>query len=456
MSTRTEEVRTVFTWDTADVDKGVKRVESALDRLQQAEKKGGTKGHGGANGNNFAMGVRDLAEGRGVNAMQRFGHTIGATAARLSIYMLALRATGEALRFVREEMERTGAASRNLENDFVASNRSTNFTTTGSGTGTIGSQIIGLTESQRKENEQQSGLATAADMLDAMKKGNPLSQAAAASMELWNSLQGKRSPKEELAASKGRGAVYAKEQERLRGLYSNSLYGEAKQARLTAPGHDNDPFAAKRHELDLAEQVAEAEAKKVGASEQDLELVKERFDYLRKTVDAEERLAARKQEFQRQQLASRFSGASSFNKSLTQSTQQVNESRALLDSDDLTMAQRRSEQLNLQRAEGERREAVMGRYLNADGTKRRQGAINADFRRDRREERRRNRFLRLYDRGGFDPETGHRRATGDAPGSGLTTRSIQSAEGGLKADGMPKTLNDLLEVVKARLPKETK
>jgi hypothetical protein len=84
MATQTEELRTVFTWDTKDVDKGVQRVERAMTRLQEAEKKTAAKATPGAGNGNFAYGVRDLSEGRTLNAMQRFGHVIGSNAGKIA------------------------------------------------------------------------------------------------------------------------------------------------------------------------------------------------------------------------------------------------------------------------------------------------------------------------------------------------------------------------------------
>lgn len=435
MSTRTEEVRTVFRWDTTDVDRGVKRMETALDRVKQAEKGAARNGHGSnGSGNNLAMGVRDLAEGRGVNAMQRFGHTIGATAFRLAGYMLALRAAGEATRYLREEMEKTDTASRRLEASFLASNRTMTFSTTGEGTGSIGGKIEALQASQKEEKEHQSGAASAGAMLDAMKRGNPLSAAAAHAIEAYSAFQGKRSPQEEQAASEQRGAEYAKEEKRHKGLYRSSLYGEAAGARFAAPGHDNDPFSGRRRTLDLQEEKELSEVKKV-MGEQDeasLQIVREKYEWLRKTVDAEERIVHSRHNAQSRQLAIQGGGQAAFGKKLSLAGDRVAESQRLLAGDDLTAEQRRGEQLNLQRAQNDQREAIMGRFLNPDGSKRRHGAILRDFRRDRREEKLRNRFLRQFERGGFDPATGRRVTTHSDGGESR----LRGDEVGLHAGGM--------------------
>lgn len=70
MSTQTEEVHTVFDWDTKGVEKGAQKIERAYDRVGNAEKNSRKGGHG--SDGNLTAGIRDLAEGRVTNALGRF------------------------------------------------------------------------------------------------------------------------------------------------------------------------------------------------------------------------------------------------------------------------------------------------------------------------------------------------------------------------------------------------
>jgi hypothetical protein len=428
MAVRTEEVRTVFTWDTSDTDKGVRRLETALKRAKDAQN--GTRQTLARHGkdSDFALGMRDLAEGRGVNAMQRFGHTLGSTALRLSAYMLAIRAAGESTRYLREEMEKTDAAARANEQAFVGHTRAAQAATSGQKPATLTGNIKAMDDAHQAENDLQVGAARAAEMLKAMKKDNPLSAATAAAIEAVHSFQGKRSPEEESEAAGGRADYYARQGGRLRGLRSESFGHETEIAGLQGPM--GNPYDAKRKELELQEKIEHSEAKAAGVGKKDLEQIKERFRILRETVTAEEAIFNQRVTFRRGQLGIERSAMASFGKNLALSSDSRRNSMSLIASGNLTEPEAAAEQNNVFAAENRTRQILQSRYLNADGSMRRGGAINRDFRTDRREERRRGRFNRMMDRGLIDPVTGRRKTGGDAAGSGLRTGGLGAGPAG--------------------------
>lgn len=427
-----QEVRTIFTWDTSDVDKGVKRMEQAMERVKKSNEDTGKKlkdGHG--NDSNFGMGLRDLAEGRGVNALQRFGHALGATALRLSAYMMAAKLAGEAIGHLNEQMEKVDSNSRQLETSFVGNNRRSTFATAGMGSGELAGLRVQNLEALKAENEHQ---GETENVIEAQKPSwyNVPGVLMSAGTSVFRDLQGKRTPEQERAASEARAKVYAGEQSRLHGLYSASLESQAHQAQYNAPGDYNAPYQAKARELDLQRELEISNAKAADASKEDLLNIERRYEYLQKTVTAESHLGGARFENARKLLEIEGGNGSKFGRGLASTNERMRQSRDLLNSGNLTVEQRNAEELNLQREGNAQREQLMGRYLNPDGTARNPAAIQRDFLKDSAEARARGRFLRRFEAGGYDPVTGRRRATGDRPGSGLhssglTTGHLQGA-----------------------------
>ncbi len=455
-----QEVRQTWIWDTGSVEKGEKVITRAYERTIAAEKAARRHGAGGGGGggNNFAMGIRDLAEGRGLNAMQRFGHVIGGTALRLAGYMLAVRAAGEATRYLREELEKTDSASKRLEASMVVSHRTAIGSSSAEAPASLSAKIAASREGTAAENEQQVNIQRVKDTIDkGVQSNNPFSVGVHGTHHMLRVLMGHRSQKEEIEASKERGAMHSKNMDRYRGMRSMAYGRETEIAAMNGPG--GNPHDAKVLELKTQRQLELSQAATNELTKEDILNIKKRYEILIKTAEAEHSIFLGRQAYRSENTAIQHSARSAFSKSTASTAARMRQSQSMIDSGLLTDPQRIEEENNLQQARGQNRDAIMARYLNPDGTKRRHGAILRDFRKDRRTERLQARFQRRYDAGGIDPETGRAVVTGDTPGSGLRSGSVQGAQGGLDSPQGSNAVGEkgwgeIFKILDQRLPKD--
>ncbi|MEA3211329.1 MAG: hypothetical protein QOE70_4386 [Chthoniobacter sp.] len=412
-------VRTTFVWDTNSVEKGAQTYEKAMDRVHGAGK-GNGNGRGGIPGGsaNLIQGVKDLAEGRTMFGVHRLSHAIGGIGVTAGFAAAGIAAVGAAMHRLNKDTEAANKAGERLAQTFQGSSRDATFASAADGPQALGRKAQDSLNQINGEREQQGKLQDTARLRDS----NPVWQgvgkfydnaiAGVRQSDFMTGLFGEqKNPKQLQQESEMREKGSAKDFAKLRGLGEESYAHQASAARFNAPGAENNPFEARRAELALQEKQEDLAARELHMSDKSLALIKERYSWLRKGVAAEEALAKSRHESQSRELTIQGSARSGFQKSLATSQERQAQSRDLLASGNLTTAQQRAEGLNLQRAENEERETLMGRYLNPDGTRRRAGEINRDIRADRRGERLRGRFLKNLANGAIDPVTGRRRTT---------------------------------------------
>lgn len=405
-----EELRTVFKWDTGDVDKGAQRVERALDRVQKAENRTGGGNRSG----------------------------LGGLGARLGIAAVVAAGAHRGVSLLREELEKTDRAADRLQASFQALNRTNTFTTRASGTAALSAQIGASDEQVRGEKEQQADVSTAIGIRDAARNGNPLSRLAEKAYDRYREFLGKTTLEANKLSSELRAKIVDKDANRMAGERSAAYSDELAIERMRAPGSGNNPYDAKRKELAVSEELAVQEAEKAKASAKDLGNIRARYIVLRNTVYAEEAIAKARFQNASARLSVDGSARSPLAKQLKNAADAKAQSQALIASGNLTQEEERAERLNIQRAENDNKAALESRYLNPDGSRRKQSAIMRDFRKDRSSERKRARFFKQVEKGGFDPETGRRRVTGDTPGGGLRSGGLEDgpAGGGLRTGGL--------------------
>jgi hypothetical protein len=417
MSSRTEEVRLKTVWDTADAEKGGKRIEKIMGNIEKASDRLNKKHGGKAGGGDFAMGLRDLAEGRGINALQRFGHTIGATAGRLAAYMIALKAAGAATSWFREQVEKTDSAHERLQATFEKSNRGDRFSSSAEGSASLSARIREKDAQLKEETEQQSNLQFMGDSQKSMMEkrfgpGNMRWGRGLAQMyQGGRDFLGLPTFEQQQHSSEQRGAVAGDARQNFINQRSKSYREGAENQATISLG---DPLDAKEKEITLEKELAELKEKNEGASEADLKFVRQKYDYQLRGLKAERELRDTKRKELQDEAGFKSTGTSRFQMSLRTATMRRRNAENAMGHVGLGSQAFHEQNQNALDASNDQRSALQSRYLNPNGTRRRARDIHRDFRRDRKEEKARQKFLRSIDRGGFDPETGKRHATGQA------------------------------------------
>jgi hypothetical protein len=476
MSERTEILRIKTILETGDAEKAAKRIEKLLENIDKAadKAKGGKHGKGGDS--NFAMGMRDLAEGRGVNAMQRFGHAIGATAGRLVVYMAAIRAAGAAVRWFREEVGKTDTAHDRLQATFEKTNRADRFSSSAEGPESLSKRIQEKLDQEKAEVEQQSSAKFLGDSqhrmlnehfgLGNMRWGRGLAQGYQAGRDFF----GLPTHEDQQHSSEQRGLVAGKSRQEFVNQRSQSYADQARIAKLNGPG--NNPLDAKKEELEVERKLAIVKQKaEPDASPEDLKNLKERYNTLRSILLVEEEMEKKHYNDASSLLGIEGSNASKFQRGASANRYNTQRASSLLTSGLLNTQQRRTEQLNQLRYKNERRDMLSERYLQPDGRRRRWADVQRDFRNDRNSARRSGRFFNKLEadgglmsvhRGmngqvldGIDPFTRQR----VLPGIGPNAFPRKMGPGGAAKEGSDfsggATLKDIVDALKEITKEDT-
>ena len=314
MAEQVQEVRTVWSWDTTDVEQATKRLERSWAREEEARKKAKQSqendnkknpagGHGGGHGgtSNIGMGIHDTLMGRGTAGLFRFGNAAKLAAGYVSGVGVAMELAGKAMAYQAGEVEKTDRANERLAASMSKVAKAAEFSTVGEGAGKLGGTRETLLEQIRGERNQQSDLGTQKTLQDT--DGWFYKAKDRASAYLFNS----QTVEEKMTASQNRELAAGREYGQL-GKKVTAAY-RMDQGIAFQNSEGGDPFEARRLESRNKEETEIAAAKQSGnGSDENLALIRQKFAIQRASVDFEDRAAQRQIDGESKQLAIKKEG----------------------------------------------------------------------------------------------------------------------------------------------------
>lgn len=316
----TEEVRTVFSWDTTQAESGATRMERAFDRYERAEKNalaraaaaksapktGAAGGHGGNaphGGGNAAMGVHDLLMGRESAALFRFGSAAKLAAVYASGMGVALEVGGRAFAYARAEMEETDKAAERLEQSYLKVSRAATFSSVADGPSKLSGTAGGLQEQITGERTQQQDLEWWRELETGQTPGpNALGRALilpgravfGGFDSVRSSFTGAPTTDEKMAQSEARERIAGQQLAKIN-RQTTAAYRFDQQLAFQK-GEGGNPFEAQRMELGKKEEaeIADAIPKSIkGKDDENIRLIREKYALQREVIDHAERAADR-------------------------------------------------------------------------------------------------------------------------------------------------------------------
>ena len=434
MSAQTQEVRTVFTWDTREAERGAQRIDMAYSRVSGAEKRHANSAGQG----HLSQGIRDLAEGRTLNSLTRFTHAARMGAAAVAGIFAAYKVGHVAVDAVTSAMDETSKASQRLHDSFVKIGRGSTFTAVGEGTGSFAGKILEAQGQISSERQQQIELSE----LKHIRDHNPISRTIFGGYEKLRSMpifgghattETKLSESElrERAAGKSLVLLHAKLGDTLRANLTISEKQLAGDERAVALTKEELAYNMKRMEL-LAT---------VGEKSPRLREAEREHEITRDLINREFQLRNIRYIAGTEQAQINRANLSAIEKRRQLTNSELRETRAQLQALGMFNEGQEAKQLRLKEA-GLRaglQQINHDRFLNENGTRRRRGLVSREMRIERRTQRRLDRWDATHDENGnpipkiANPPSGL--TTGGLTSGGLSTGTDRGYSDGSRLDG---------------------
>jgi hypothetical protein len=392
MSEQTEEVRTVFTWDTAGVETGGRKIERAFGGILEGERRVKTNLAGLAGDLTHATSGMDVLAAAGSRLANVF--KVGAGAA------IGLEVAATIFSKINDAADEANQATEKLIESATAASRLTPFASASQGTDSLAGQIGQMRDLQKQSDassfQNQPGVWGSVGKFLGNVLSSPMVSLPGTAVNIWgqnlqDAFEGQGNA-EQLTKKLG-----ASQENKLRGEYSKAVGDERDVAQIQIEGNI---FELKRKQLAVQKEMALAKAKEIGASQADLALVGEKFDLLQKNVDAEQRVSDARFLNQSANLGIEAGNGPDWKKRLDSAKAKRAESQKLIKSGDLTQPEDRAERLSMLQDENTISSVLHGEYLDKDGRPKSRVQLGREHRAERQRQRRVDNWDKHHDENG--------------------------------------------------------